>query len=720
MHTLKHRTLALIMSLIMILVCFAEVTFSVGAETNGDYEYEVLDDDTVSITKYQGKDKKVIIPSEIDGKKVTSIGSHAFDVFVYAQDSNTMIKLMNINEIVIPSGVTKIGDNAFAYLFSLKKITVSDTVTSIGNGAFLANSSLENIVLPDSLISIGDMAFSGTSLKKVNIPESVANIGVSAFFVPEKTKEEANKVITILKNLGFKCKTVSNDLIEINVDEKNKNYSSENGVLFNKSKTLLVAYPCGLTGEYTIPVSVCEINKGAFIGSKLSKITVSGGVRKIGKEAFSYSEITNIIFFDGVECIEELAFDSCRNLTNVAFPISLTEIGDRAFYNCLNLINITISASVAKIGELSLGYFDKFNNVSKEFECYKISSLSFYGYPESVAEKYAITNGFKFISYPICRHLNVETLNETKATCTKGGFSGDKRCAVCGLKLENGNEVKPIGHVEERIIGKSATCTEKGLTDGAKCSVCGEILTAQEEIPALGHKEVKIAGKSATCTEKGLTDGTKCSVCGKIITAQKEIPALGHKEVKIEGKSATCTETGFTDGAKCSVCGKVTKEQKEIPALGHSFKDGVCTVCGAIDSNYKLMLNSDSKLILSEKKAMIFGIPESTGGMTAGDFKSQISNKINIGIDDSAIITNGLKFSFGNTEYSIILKGDVNADGKISAADARTILRIAAKLENPDEVTKESADIDSDGKVTSKEARSVLRFAAKLQNKIYE
>ncbi|MDY3938537.1 MAG: dockerin type I repeat-containing protein, partial [Oscillospiraceae bacterium] len=174
------------------------------------------------------------------------------------------------------------------------------------------------------------------------------------------------------------------------------------------------------------------------------------------------------------------------------------------------------------------------------------------------------------------------------------------------------------------------------------------------------------------------------------------------------------------DGAKCSVCGKVTKEQKEISALGHSFKDGVCTVCGAIDSNYKLMLNSDSKLILSEEKAMIFGIPESTGGMTAGDFKSQISNKINIGIDDSAIITNGLKFSFGNTEYSIILKGDVNADGKISAADARTILRIAAKLENPDEVTKESADIDSDGKVTSKEARSVLRFTAKLQKKIYE
>lgn len=48
------------------------------------------------------------------------------------------------------------------------------------------------------------------------------------------------------------------------------------------------------------------------------------------------------------------------------------------------------------------------------------------------------------------------------------------------------------------------------------------------------------------------------------------------------------------------------------------------------------------------------------------------------------------------------------------------MLRIAAKLDNPDEITREAADVDSDGKVTSKEARSVLRFTAKLQKKIYE
>lgn len=57
-------------------------------------------------------------------------------------------------------------------------------------------------------------------------------------------------------------------------------------------------------------------------------------------------------------------------------------------------------------------------------------------------------------------------------------------------------------------------------------------------------------------------------------------------------------------------------------------------------------------------------------------------------------------------------------DGKLTASDARAILRIAAKLDNPDDITKSAADINSDGKVTSAEARNILRFAARLANTI--
>ena len=71
-------------------------------------------------------------------------------------------------------------------------------------------------------------------------------------------------------------------------------------------------------------------------------------------------------------------------------------------------------------------------------------------------------------------------------------------------------------------------------------------------------------------------------------------------------------------------------------------------------------------------------------------------------------------------EYTIILKGDVNSDGRITASDARTILRIAARLETPGEAVRASADINSDGKTTSAEARSVLRFSARLSQSVKE
>ena len=115
---------------------------------------------------------------------------------------------------------------------------------------------------------------------------------------------------------------------------------------------------------------------------------------------------------------------------------------------------------------------------------------------------------------------------------------------------------------------------------------------------------------------------------------------------------------------------------------------------------------------------MIVGTPENTNGITADEFKSQIDSDINLDMDENTAISNGMTLKFGTHEYTVIIKGDASPDGKITASDARVVLRIAAKLENPDEVTKESADINSDGKVTSSEARSVLRFAAKLDSKM--
>ncbi len=131
-------------------------------------------------------------------------------------------------------------------------------------------------------------------------------------------------------------------------------------------------------------------------------------------------------------------------------------------------------------------------------------------------------------------------------------------------------------------------------------------------------------------------------------------------------------------------------------------------------------IDSDTDGIIDEAGGKVYIYPKNIGGITVYEFKSLFENEIKVNFDDGENAFNGMAFMSENHEYILIIKGDTQANGKINASDARTILRIAARLEQPDDVTKDAADVDSDGKVTSKEARIVLRFAAKLQSKIYE
>ena len=92
----------------------------------GNYNYRISRDGTVQITKYRwdGMITELVIPSEIDGRKVTEIGDRAFR---YGN---------GLTHITIPDTVTAIGEEAFSGCVSLTGITIPDTVSSIGKGAF--------------------------------------------------------------------------------------------------------------------------------------------------------------------------------------------------------------------------------------------------------------------------------------------------------------------------------------------------------------------------------------------------------------------------------------------------------------------------------------------------------------------------------------------------------------------------------------------------------
>ena len=147
--------------------------------------------------------------------------------------SEYAFKSCNLENIEIPSSVTSIGGNAFYECRDLSSIEIPSSVTDIGEYAFAFCSSLKSMEIPSSVTSIGDRVFYGcSSLESIEIPSSVTSIGEQVF---------------------GDCWSLS----KINVEKNNTNYSSVDGVLFNKNQTTLICYPVGKKEiTYIIPVGV--------------------------------------------------------------------------------------------------------------------------------------------------------------------------------------------------------------------------------------------------------------------------------------------------------------------------------------------------------------------------------------------------------------------------------------------------------------------------------
>ena len=378
----KKWLLGLITFAAMVVIC----AVCAGAQTYGDFEYDVLDDGTVEITDYNGSAEKVDIPAEIDGKKVTEIGRFAFAnkytlTSVTIPDSVTSIgksafkdcisltsvkipnsvtsigsgafeQCVSLTNIEIPSSVTSIDWEAFSGCTNLKSVTIPDSVTSIGGSAFEQCTNLTNIVIPSSVTSIGDYAFEGcASLTSITIPDSVTSIGKRAF-----RECKSLKTVTIPDNvtsIGIWAFRNCISLTAINVATENQNYVSVNGVLYNNDKTTIICYPAGKKDEsYKIINGVTSIEGSAFKDCiSLKSVTIPDSMTSLGDGAFEDCiSLTSITIPGSVTSIGESAFNYCTSLTSVEIPNSVTSIGGWAFYDCTSLTSITIPNSVRSIG----------------------------------------------------------------------------------------------------------------------------------------------------------------------------------------------------------------------------------------------------------------------------------------------------------------------------------------------------------------------------------
>ena len=266
-------------------------------------------------------------------------------------DSTPFYKDTKIKVITIDFGVTSIGDYAFNLCTSLTSVTIPNSVTSIGYEAFDYCESLTSITIPNSVTSIGDYAFRGcTSLTSITIPNSVTSIGGDAFYgcTSLTSVTIGNSVTSIGGNPFSGCKS----LLSIEVSDNNKNYSSFDGILFNKNKSELIAYPAGKTdSEYAIPNSVTSIGSYAFYGcTSLTSVEIPDGVTSIDWHAFSNcTNLTSIIIPNSVTSVGSYAFEYCTSLTSITIPDSVKSIGNWAFDHCKSLTSVTIGNSVTSV-----------------------------------------------------------------------------------------------------------------------------------------------------------------------------------------------------------------------------------------------------------------------------------------------------------------------------------------------------------------------------------
>ena len=169
-------------------------------------------------------------------------------------------------------------------------------------------------------------------------------------------RREREEIYTISENVTTIGESAFCDcpgLKEIIVSEENANYSSLDGVLFDKDKTVLIQYPPAKSGNYFIPTNVINIGEGAFLDcTGLTNITIPDRVEYIGDWAFGFcAKLPHATIPNCVKTIGDYAFVLCTGLTSVIIPNSVTNIGESAFRGCTGLTSVIISNNVISIKE---------------------------------------------------------------------------------------------------------------------------------------------------------------------------------------------------------------------------------------------------------------------------------------------------------------------------------------------------------------------------------
>lgn len=184
--------------------------------------------------------------------------------------------------------------------------------------------------------------FSGRNVKLTN-PGIVSNIHTA--HMPKRIYVDNERIIS-----PDEIYTAGNTSIEnIDINPKNKYYTSIDGIVYTADKKTLIRCPVGKSGKVVIPDGVTTIGRHAFRSCKISEVVIPDSVTEIGISAFTESHIQDFTLGKGMTYIGKYMFSTCKNIKHIHIPSHIKEIMSSAFSAC-NAEDIVLDEGVERIG----------------------------------------------------------------------------------------------------------------------------------------------------------------------------------------------------------------------------------------------------------------------------------------------------------------------------------------------------------------------------------
>lgn len=366
-----------------------------------DFQY-AIEDGAVTLLDYTGQATAVVVPAEIEGLPLTTIGNWAFT------------RNETLQSVELPQSVTRIGMEAFSYCRNLEELRLGNALNRIESYAFFGCSSLESILLPETLTELGPYAFSGClQLREISLPSGLSRLENGVFYGCSRLESvELPTGLTFIGKETFgRCSLLSQieigpalesidssafaycvGLSSFDIHPENPYYGSQEGSLCNKEQTQLFICPAGKVGTFTLPPNIVDFLPNAFQGcihltdfevhpehtlyksrdgvlynhagdtllvfpaGRTGQCTIAEGTTTLASLSFSDSSLLSLILPASLAKIEERAFWYCSALLGIGFEGDAPETGTDIFYDVPSTLAVYYKSGANGWGDEFAGY----------------------------------------------------------------------------------------------------------------------------------------------------------------------------------------------------------------------------------------------------------------------------------------------------------------------------------------------------------------------------